>query len=212
MRYLNRWLVLLTLVFTSVTAQASWDEARNAVEQASAEMMKVLENETLKAPEQSEQLISEIESILNPVVDFDYVSKRVMGKFYNRVDEKQQQLFATVFKDTMVRTYAKSLTGFDIVRYEVAPEGQPSPEADKQVVSVNVFSTKGDQYTLVYYMLKEDSGWKLVNVLVDGINLRLNFKNQFSDMVSRTNGDVVKVIADWKAAVAGNGSNGSKGS
>ncbi|SEQ61440.1 MlaC protein [Amphritea atlantica] len=209
MRYLNRWLVLLTLVFTSVTAQASWDEARNAVEKASAEMMKVLENETLKAPEQSEQLISEIESILNPVVDFDYVSKRVMGKFYNRVDEKQQQLFATVFKDTMVRTYAKSLTGFDIVRYEVAPEGQPSPEADKQVVSVNVFSAKGDQYTLVYYMLKEDSGWKLVNVLVDGINLRLNFKNQFSDMVSRTNGDVVKVIADWKAAVAGNGSKGS---
>ncbi|WP_428033540.1 MlaC/ttg2D family ABC transporter substrate-binding protein [Amphritea sp.] len=209
MRYLNRWLVVLALVFTSVTANASWDEARNAVEQASAKMMKVLENESLKAPEQNEQLISEIESILNPVVDFDYVSKRVMGKFYNRVDEKQQKIFAVVFKDTMVRTYAKSLTGFDIVRYEVAPEGSPSPDADKQVVSVNVFSAKGDAYTLVYYMLKEDSGWKLVNVLVDGINLRLNFKNQFSDMVSRTNGNVEQVIADWQAAVAGNGSKDS---
>lgn len=209
MRILNRWMVLLTLVLVSVTAQASWDEARASVEHASAEMMKVLENEALKAPEQSEQLIAEIEAILNPVVDFEYVSKRVMGKFYNRVDEKQQQIFAVVFKDTMVRTYAKSLTGFDIVRYEVAPEGQPSPEADKQVVSVNVYSAKGDGYTLVYYMLKQDSGWKLVNVLVDGINLRLNFKNQFSDMVSRTNGNVEQVITDWKAAVASNGSKDS---
>jgi len=209
MRYLSRWLVWLTLVLASVTANASWDEARNTVEQASAKMMKVLEDEALKAPEKSEQLISEIEAILNPVVDFDYVSKRVMGKYYNRVDDKQQQIFSTVFKDTMVRTYAKSLTGFDIVRYEVAPEGQPSPEADKQVVSVNIFSAKGEQYTLVYYMLKDDSGWKLVNVLVDGINLRLNFKNQFSDMVSRTNGNVAQVIADWKAAVAGNDSKDS---
>jgi len=209
MRYLSRWLVLLALTFASVTANASWDEARNAVEQASAKMMKVLEDEALKAPEKNEQLISEIEAILNPVVDFDYVSKRVMGKYYNRVDDKQQQIFSTVFKDTMVRTYAKSLTGFDIVSYEVAPEGPPSPDADKQVVSVHIFSAKGDQYTLVYYMLKGDGGWKLVNVLVDGINLRLNFKNRFSDMVSRTNGDVSQVIADWKAAVAGSDSKDS---
>ncbi|MDO6564055.1 ABC transporter substrate-binding protein [Amphritea sp. 1_MG-2023] len=209
MRYINRCLVLLTLLFTTVTAQASWDEARDTIEQASSKMMQVLENEPLKAPEQSEALIAEIEAILNPVVDFDYASKRVMGKYYNRVDAKQQQLFSSVFKDTMVRTYAKSLTGFDIVRYEVAPEGHPSPDADKQVVSVNVFAANGQQYTLVYYMLKQESGWRLVNVLVDGINLRLNFKNQFADMVSRTNGDVKQVIADWKAAMANNGSKDS---
>ena len=155
MRYLSRWLVWLTLVLASVTANASWDEARNTVEQASAKMMKVLEDEALKAPEKREQLISEIEAILNPVVDFDYVSKRVMGKYYNRVDDKQQQIFSTIFKDTMVRTYAKSLTGFVIVRYDVALEGQPRPDADNQVVSVHRFSDQGEQYTLVYYLLND---------------------------------------------------------
>lgn len=209
MKYINRWLVLLTLMLSSVVAQASWDEARATIEHASSQMMDVLENETLKAPEQSEALIAEIEAILNPVVDFDYASKRVMGKYYNRVDKQQQQRFSNVFKDTMVRTYAKSLTGFDIIRYEVAPEGKPSPDADKQVVSVYVFASNGQQYTLVYYMLKRDNGWRLVNVLVDGINLRLNFKNQFADMVSRTRGDVKQVITDWKVAIASNGSKDS---
>ncbi|MDO6418231.1 ABC transporter substrate-binding protein [Amphritea sp. 2_MG-2023] len=206
MKYINRWLVLLTILFASVSAQASWEEARDTIEQASSQMMAVLEKPSLKAPEKSEELIADIEAILNPVVDFSYVSKRVMGKYYNRVDEKQQSLFSTVFKDTMVRTFAKSLTGFDIVRYEVAEEGHPSPAADKQVVSVYVYSADGKQYTLVYYMLKQDDGWKLVNVLVDGINLRLNFKNQFADMASRTNGNVKQVIADWKDAIASNGS------
>lgn len=209
MKYINRWLVLLTILFASVSAQASWEEARDTIEQASSQMMAVLEKPSLKAPEKSEELIADIEAILNPVVDFGYVSKRVMGKYYNRVDDKQQSLFSTVFKDTMVRTFAKSLTGFDIVRYEVAPEGHPSPAADKQVVSVYVYSADGKQYTLVYYMLKQDDGWKLVNVLVDGINLRLNFKNQFADMASRTNGNVKQVIADWKDAIASNGSKDS---
>ena len=209
MNYLNRGLATLAMFFVTFTANASWDEARGAVEQASASMMTVLENEALKQPEQEEQLINEIEGILNPVVDFDYVSKRVMGKYYRRVNEQQQQVFSDVFKDTMVRTFAKSLVGFDIVRYEMAPEGQPSPEEDKQIVSVYIYSSLGQQYTLVYYMLKQADGWKLVNVLVDGINLRLNFKNQFSDMVSRNNGDVKQVISDWKIAIANNSSKDS---
>ena len=209
MSYLNRCLATLLMLLVSFAANASWDEAREAVEQASASMMAVLENEDLKQPEQEELLINEIETILNPVVDFDYVSKRVMGKYFRRVNTQQQQEFSGVFKDTMVRTFAKSLVGFDIVRYEMAPQGKPSPKAEKQIVSVHIYSALGQQYTLVYYMLKQADGWKLVNVLVDGINLRLNFKNQFSDMVSRSGGDVKQVIADWKMAMANNSSKDS---
>ena len=209
MSYLNRGVAMLVMLFVTFTANASWDDAREVVEQASASMMTVLENEALKQPEQEELLINEIEVILNPVVDFDYVSKRVMGKYYRRVNEQQQQDFSGVFKDTMVRTFAKSLVGFDIVRYEMALQGRPSPNEDKQVVSVYIYSSVGQQYTLVYYMLKQPDGWKLVNVLVDGINLRLNFKNQFSDMVSSSNGDVKKVISDWKIAIANNSSKDS---
>lgn len=209
MSCLNRGLATLTMLFVTFTANASWDDARDTVEHASSRMMSVLEDEALKQPEQEETLINEIESILNPVVDFDYVSKRVMGKYYRRVNAQQQQDFSGVFKDTMVRTFAKSLVGFDIVRYEMAPQGKPSPDENKQIVSVYIYSSLGQQYTLVYYMLKQDDGWKLVNVLVDGINLRLNFKNQFSDMVSRSNGDVKQVISDWKIAIATNSSKDS---
>ena len=189
------------LLLVSAGAKASWQEASAAVDQASASMMQVLNKGELRQPEQLDQLLIEIEQILNPVVDFEYVSKRVMGKYYRRVDSEQQNAFSGVFKDTMIRTFSKSLAEFDIVRYEMAPEGKPSHKPKKQIVSVYIYSAKGDQYTLVYYMLKQDDGWKLVNVLVDGINLRLNFKNQFAEMVSRAGGDVSQVISDWKVAI-----------
>ena len=194
-------LLSMVLLLVSVGAKASWQEASATVDQASASMMQVLNKGELRQPEKLDQLLIEIEQILNPVVDFDYVSKRVMGKYYRRVGSEQQNAFSGVFKDTMIRTFSKSLAEFDIVRYEMAPEGKPSPKPKKQIVSVYIYSAKGDQYTLVYYMLKQSDGWKLVNVLVDGINLRLNFKNQFSEMVSRAGGDVGQVISDWKVAI-----------
>ena len=202
MRRMIGWCAAALLLVGATAVQASWEEARDSVEQASAQMMRVLENEEFRKEEKLAELMSEIDVILSPVVDFDYISKLVMGKYYRKATQQEQDYFSGVFKNTLIRTYARSLSGFDIVRYEIAPEGSPSPKPDKQVVSVYVYSENGTRYTLVYYMLKQPDGWKLVNVLVDGINLRLNFKNQFSNMVSQASGNVGQVIADWEALVA----------
>lgn len=204
MNMLQRLAIALVCVigltpFTAV--QASWFEAQAAVDQASSQLMGILDD---PAYQKIDPLMVEIESILDPVVDFPYISKRVMGKYYRKASAEQQQTFSRAFKNTLIRTYAKSLSGFGIVRYEMAPQGKPSPKPNKQIVSVYVYSANGTKYTLVYYMLKQDDSWKLVNVLVDGINLRLNFKNQFADMVSRTKGNVGQVITDWEALVSTN--------
>jgi len=179
--------------------QASWQEAQVTVDQASSRLMKVLDD---PAFQEVDPLLIEVETILDTVVNFSYISKRVMGKYYRKATTEQQQTFTQAFKATLIRTYAKSLSDFGIVRYEMAPQGKPSPKPNKQIVSVYVYTSNGTKYTLVYYMLKQDDSWKLVNVLVDGINLRLNFKNQFADMVSRTKGNVGQVVTDWEALVS----------
>lgn len=194
------FLVLLMSVMPA--AQASWEESRDVVDGAMTEMVQLLELPELNQEGQEDQLLQRVQSVLNPVVDFEYVAKRVMGKFYRRATADQRQMFVSAFRDTLIRTYAKSLAGFDIERYEMAPQGKPSPKPDKQIVSVYVYSSSGQRYTLVYYMLRKDAEWHAVNVLVDGINLRLNFKNQFADMVSRAGGDVGKVVSDWQSQVA----------
>ena len=202
MNMLRRLAIALVCViglapFTAV--QASWQEAQATVDQASSRLMNVLDD---PAFQEVDPLLVEVETILDTVVDFSYISKRVMGKYYRKASAEQQQTFTQAFKATLIRTYAKSLSDFGIVRYEMAPQGKPSPKPNKQIVSVYVYASNGTKYTLVYYMLKQDDNWKLVNVLVDGINLRLNFKNQFADMVSRTKGNVGQVVTDWEALVS----------
>ena len=93
------------------------------------------------------------------------------------------------------------MVGFKIEKYEMIPPRDQSPNPKQQIVSMNVIAADGSKFTLVYYMKKGDGEWRLVNALLDGINLRLTFKNQFADMVQRNKGKVSGAIANWKEQV-----------
>lgn len=197
-----RYAFALILMFTmSLNAQAKWEEASAVIETSTQEMLTILEQEKLLLEEQQDSLLAEIDKALSPVVDFAYISKVVMGKYYRRASAEERSAFSDVFKTTLLKTYAKALVGFKINKYEIVSPKKQSPSAKKQIVTVNVYAADGTKYALVYYMRKGDEGWRLVNALLDGINLRLTFKNQFADMVQKNRGDIGAVISTWKEKV-----------
>ncbi|WP_415885436.1 phospholipid-binding protein MlaC [Neptuniibacter sp. QD37_6] len=195
-------IVAFALSFSVTAVQASWEEAGKVIEGATSDVLQLLENEELLKEEQKDQLISEIDTILSPVVDFDYIAKGVMGKYYRRASKEQRMQFSDVFKTTLLKTYAKALVGFKIERYEMVLPRKKSPDEKKQIVTVNVFAADGTKFALIYYMKKSADEWKLVNAVLDGsVNIKLSFKNQFADLMQRNRNNVDKVITSWKDKV-----------
>jgi phospholipid transport system substrate-binding protein len=188
--------LLLVVVIKPAAAEGSWSEARAVVDDATRDMLALMDNDALTGEENIEQLMREIETIISPVVDFPYIARQVMGKYFRRASDEERDRFADVFKTTLLRTYAKSISGFELRNYDIQVPGSESPEPDKQVVSVNMKAANGQTYTLVYYMLRQNGRWTLVNVMVDGINLRITFRNQFSDLYER-NRSMSATIEAW---------------
>eukprot|EP01155_Anaeramoeba_flamelloides_P010004 Anaeramoba_flamelloidesa2597_17.p1 GENE.a2597_17~~a2597_17.p1 ORF type:complete len:220 (-),score=26.68 a2597_17:744-1403(-) len=195
-QWMTALLLTATMWVTPAVAQASWQEASEVVDAATRDMLALMEREELTREENTELLMQEIETIISPVVDFPYIAKSVMGKYYRRASEAERERFVEVFKTTLLRTYAKSIAGFELKNYRIQTPSGESPEPAKQVVSVNVSSGNGEMYTLVYYMLKQEQRWTLVNVMVDGINLRITFRNQFADLFQQ-NRTVAATIDAW---------------
>lgn len=197
---MKQWITALLLAVTvwvnPAVAEANWQEASDVVDGATRDMLALMERDELTREENTELLMQEIETIISPVVDFPYIAKRVMGKYYRRASDAERERFAEVFKTTLLRTYAKSIAGFELKNYSIQTPAGESPEPEKQVVSVDVSSANGEVYTLVYYMLKQEQRWTLVNVMVDGINLRITFRNQFADLYQQ-NGSIASTIEDW---------------
>lgn len=203
--------LLLVAGVVQANAQPSWEEASHVMDGTTRDMLAVVEDETLKAPENIDRMMLEVEKVISPVVDFPYIAKRVMGKYYRRASDEELARFSEVFKNTLLKTFAKAIVSFEFTGYEVLPQRGESPDPDKQVINVKVSSGNGNTYTLDYYMLKQDGRWTLVNVLVDGVNLRLTFKNQFADIYQRQN-SVGGVIDSWEAQVSSELADGARGS
>ncbi|MCV6591078.1 MAG: ABC transporter substrate-binding protein [Marinobacterium sp.] len=202
--FLTRWLVMTAVLFCfSSVGQAGWDEAAGAVDTATRDVLKVLDNEGLKEEARFDELLGEIDQALSPVVDFDYIARRVMGKYYRRASADQREQFSDVFKTTLLKTYARALLGFQIESYRIVKPAKESPKPEKQAVSVVVKSANGTEYTVVYFMLKRNDRWSLVNASMDGINLRLTFKNQFANMAQEHKGKVGSVITAWRNSIDG---------
>jgi phospholipid transport system substrate-binding protein len=198
---LSRTVFAVVALVLSVNVLASYEEAKEQVDTSIKEMIAVVDKYHSPSAPSEDNLITDIATIVDRDVDFTYISSWVMGKYYRQATPEQQAKFAVVFKQTLIKTYAKSLVSFDIKEYAIAPLTSPSPEDDKQIVTVDVTSGDSTVYTLVNYMVKTDQHWKLVNVIMNGINFRITFKNQFADLMQRNGYDVGKVVDSWQSQI-----------
>lgn len=202
-----RSIFLLCLLVFGLPAQASWESASKAMEAVTDQMLLLVADEELRKPENIQPLMNGVDEILGRQVDYDYIAKSVMGKYVRRASDEELERFSNVFKDTILRTFAKAVSGFDFKGYETLPLVSESPEPDKQIVSINLMSSNGQSYSLVFYVVQDGEDWQLVNVLIDGINLRVTFRNQFANLMEKYS-KVGSAIEHWEEAmsnVAGSG-------
>jgi len=200
----HRLLVLLVacLPFQVMATQDDWKEASAVIEQATDRMLAMMKDENLRQQANRDELLGEVENIVEEVIDFEHFARRVMGRYVRTATDEEVVRFADTIKKTLMRTYSLAMVGFEVRNYTITPPRAPSPEPGMQVVNVTVTSGDGQSFGLLYYMLKQGNDWKLVNVMVDGINLRITFRNQFADMYQRSR-SISAVIDSWEDRIAG---------
>ncbi|HJN50052.1 MAG: ABC transporter substrate-binding protein [Pseudomonadales bacterium] len=140
----------------------------------------------------------EVESAIVPYIDLNRFSRRVMAKYYRNATAAQKEEFKLVFKDGLIKTYAKALVEFDNERIAILPPRKGKPKrADQAVVKMVVHSKNGTLYPVDYTTALTDGQWKLINVKVNGINLGLQFRDKFRQDMAAQKGDIDKVIDGW---------------
>lgn len=150
---------------------------------------------------EKEQLINRffdaLTATLEPVVDFRWIALNVMGSYRQEATPEQKKRFSEVFTRGLVETYGRGLLSYSDQKIVVQP---PDEDIDgKRRVSV-VQEIKGEDatYPLIYSMgLNRNGEWKVVNVIINGINLGSTFRNQFAQAYQQHDGNLDKVIENW---------------
>ena len=141
---------------------------------------------------------NKIKEIFEPMIDFRRVAASVMGKKYYLMASKDERAeFVNIFKDSLLDTYAETLAqwGDSLISTEF-----PKSNLNKVITSVEVrqtLDTGSSKYPISYKLRKSNEGWKIVNIIINGVNLGLTFRNQFQALAVSHEEDIETTLKNW---------------
>lgn len=137
-----------------------------------------------------------IKDIFEPLVDFRRVAASVMGKkLYLEASPEQRKLFIEVFKKSLLDTYTDTLAQWgDQTIVTMFSEKQTF----ERIEDINQsLKTENNSYPITYKVRQSKGEWKIINIIVNGVNLGLTFRSQFRALAEEYKGDINLVIENW---------------
>ncbi|MEY4516333.1 MAG: hypothetical protein RL180_679 [Pseudomonadota bacterium] len=134
-----------------------------------------------------------VQQNIEPYVDFEGFARGVMGRYYRQATPDQQKAFQATFKQSLIRTYAKGLAAYDNESYALRPF-VAGKDPTKAVVSMDFKTDTGTVVPITYQLIQQGESWKVRNLQLNGIDIGLTFRNQFSSTVDQNRGNLDAAI------------------
>ena len=167
------------------------------IDSQAQEMVSIIRNNQALYYNDPELFKDKINAIFEPMVDFRRVGASVMGKKYYLAASKSQRLqFIESFKTSLLDTYSSTLAQWgDQKIVTIFPE--VSELKTTQDVQQNLI-TSSNIYPITYKVRKDKNGnWLIINIIVNGVNLGLTFRNQFQALAKEHNENIDEIIKHW---------------
>lgn len=192
------------ILLLSLQSSLAFQPARSAEESVQAGVQAVLsvvrKYSGDDSPEARQNYLDEVSKVLEPVIGYAVIARRVMGDAYNDATREQKIRFLETFKRSMVNTYAGGIYAFGAFDVRVLPSQDDKKDTLRNTrVYLDVVSPDGPTYPLVqsvYYSQSADD-WKMQNAIFNGINLGVTFRTQFEQIYSEVDEDLDKAITEW---------------
>ena len=196
---LNHFLLPALLVAAPALAQEAPDAVVKRV--ATDVIASIKSDPAIQAGNQA-RIREVMETKLVPNFDFGRMTALAMGKNWRTATPEQQKRVTEEFRALLVRTYSGALNNYRNETIDYKPLRMNPADTDVTVRTVVMRST-GSPIPIDYSMTKTPDGWKAYDVIVAGVSLVTNYRDEFNDQVQKGGVDgLIKTLADRNKGVA----------
>jgi len=168
--------------------------AKETVEVQVNKVLKALADPAFKDQTRDAKIVK-IRSIVNEIFDYTELSRRTLGREWTKFNAPQQDEFIRLFSDLLEKTYADKLLSYS--NEKVVFDKESMLREDQAEVTSNVLTADGKKIPLDYRMIRKEAGWRVYDVIIEGISLVKNYRDQFRDILAKDSPEeVLKMLRD----------------
>ena len=199
----KNFLFLFLFIFNNLLANEFIDDQNlrdpyNFIDSNAQKMVFVLTINSELFETDRETYEQKIKDIFEPMIDFRRVAASVMGKKYYLLATKEQRAqFVEIFKDSLLDTYAETLAQWGDSTISTQFQDDFSYKELKTVEVKQTLDTGSSKYPISYKLRKDKEGWKIINIIINGVNLGLTFRNQFQALAISNNEKIESTLDNW---------------
>ena len=194
--------VFAVLLASPVVAQEAPDAL---VKRVTEEVLEIVRKDKDIQNGSTQKAVELVDQKVLPHFDFRHMTALAVGKDWKKASPAQQQQLTAEFKTLLVRTYSNALTSYKNQKIVYKPFRMNAGDSEV-LVRTEVIQPGSKPVQIDYNLQKEDAGWKVYDVVVAGISLVTNYRDQFAQEVRNGGIDgLIAAIAGKNKSLAGGG-------
>jgi phospholipid transport system substrate-binding protein len=180
------------------------------VKKVTAEVLDAIKSDKQLAAGDKQKAIKLAEEKVLPHVDFEEATRLAVGRGWKEATPEQRKKLTTEFRNMLVRTYSNAISAYEGQTMKVQPVRMKPGDTD--VTVRNQFIRPGGKPVLVdYSMRKTEQGWKIYDIVVEGVSLVLTYRSEFDQVVKQEGIDgLIKRLSQKNTPAAIGGTAGGK--
>ena len=124
---------------------------------------------------------NKLQDAVMKIVDTEAMAKASLGKSWEAEPKAEQKRFLKVFDGRLRQAVTQEVDFFNASQIDYQPEKQ-QPEG---TLVPTQMTAKGDA-TEVDYLLKETpAGWRIIDIVVDGVSTTQNYRSSFGKVIAK---------------------------
>ncbi len=186
--------LILTILFFAMPRAATAQDARAFVSRLGTEAIQVLGPNVPEA-----QRLARFRQLFHNDFDVPGIGRFVLGRYWRAATSQEQQEFLQLFQEYIVRAYSTRLGQYAGEPFRVT--GQ-RPSADENVVTSQIVRNDGNPVEVDWYLIGRDGQFKITDVYVGGISMKVTQRDEFASVIQRNGGRVEALLAQLRQKLA----------
>ncbi len=201
-------LCLIALFLCSAASTAYALTARETAEREAQKILSMLNDPAFKNEATRPAMKQKIEKEVIALFDFEEFSTRTVGQHWKKFTPQQKEEFKTAFTDLIRNSYIDTLDEYNGQQVQFTGE-LSSGNGTRVEVQMN-FVAGQQTYPVAFRMLQKNDAWVVYDVIIEGISMIKNYRDQFRDILVKSSPDELIKRVREKAAEQKNKKSGKK--